>query len=149
MTLAAELELPTFDHTDATLRGDRYRAAMAGVRGHDGWLAAGPFGFIVLDREAGEFFLRTKDAVFPGLTIADLFGIGDGPLHEEIVKNIISVNGEDHRRLRNLVNPALAPRAVDRYRPGMRRFLERLLADVPPAGRCEFIAAFAKPYPSW
>jgi hypothetical protein len=99
MTLAAELELPTFDHTDATLRGDRYRAAMAGVRGHDGWLAAGPFGFIVLDREAGEFFLRTKDAVFPGLTIADLFGIGDGPLHEEIVKNIISVNGEDHRRL--------------------------------------------------
>ena len=85
----------------------------------------------MLDREAGEFFLRTKAAVFPGLTIADLFGITDGPLREEIVRNIINVNGDDHRRLRNLVNPALAPRAVDRYRPAMRRFLEQLLAEVP------------------
>jgi len=148
MALATELELPTFDHTDAALRGDHYRTAMAAVRGYEGWLAAGPFGFIVLDRDAAEFFLRTKHAVFPGLIIADLFGIADGPLHEEIVKNIINVNGDDHRRLRNLVNPALAPRAVNRYRPAMRRFLAQLLADVPPDGRCEFIATFAKPYPS-
>ena len=109
MTLAAELELPSFDHTDAELRGDRYRAAMASLEGHDGWLAASPFGYIVLDREAGEFFLRTKAAVFPGLTIADLFQITDGPLREEIVKNIINVNGDDHRRLRNLVNPRSRP----------------------------------------
>ena len=80
---------------------------MAALHGHDGWLASCPFGFMVLDREAGEFFLRTKDAVFPGLTIAELFGIADGPLHEEIVRNIININGADHRRLRNLVNPAL------------------------------------------
>jgi cytochrome P450 len=146
--LAGELELPTFDHTDAELRGERYRAAMAAVHGHDGWLAAGPFGFIVLDREAGEFFLRTRDAVFPGLTIAQLFGIEEGPLHEEIVKNIININGGDHRRLRNLVNPALAPRAIDRYRPAMRTFLGQLLAEVPPDGRCDFIETLAKPYPS-
>ena len=148
MPLAAELELPSFDHTDATLRGDRYRQAMAALRGHDGWLAASPFGFIMLDRDAGEFFLRTKAALFPGLTIADLFGITDGPLREEIVKNIINLGGDHHRRLRNLVNPALAPRAVDRYRPAMRRFLEQLLAEVPSDGRFEFIADFAKPYPS-
>src|SRR5919204_6750310 len=146
--LASELELPTFDNTDPSLRGGMYRDAMNGLEGHEGWLAAGPFGFIVLDREAGEFFLRTKDAVFPGLTIGELFGIDDGPLHEEIVKNIININGEDHRRLRNLVNPALAPRTVDRYRPAMRRFLSDLLAALPADGRCEFIEAFAKPYPS-
>jgi cytochrome P450 len=149
MPLATELDLPSFDHTDPTLRGARYREAMAAVQSHEGWLAASPFGFIVLDREAGETFLRTKSAVFPGLTIAEIFQISDGPLHEEIVKNIINVNGDDHRRLRNLVNPALAPRAVDRYRPAMRRFLEQLLRDNLPAdGRCDFIDAFAKPYPS-
>jgi cytochrome P450 len=148
VTLAAELELPSFDHTDAGLRGDRYRAAMTELTGYEGWLASSPFGYIVLDREAGEFFLRTRAAVFPGLTIADLFQVTDGPLREEIVKNIINVNGADHRRLRNLVNPALAPRAVDRYRPAMRRFLDQLLDQVPADGRCEFIATFAKPYPS-
>jgi cytochrome P450 len=148
MPLVSELELPFFDHTDATLRGERYRKAMTALRGHDGWLAQCPFGFMVLDRDAGEFFLRTKEAAFPGLAIAELFSISDGPLHEEIIGNIINVNGSDHRRLRNLVNPALAPRAVDRYRPAMRSFLDELLAAVPGGGSYEFIGSFAKPYPS-
>ncbi len=148
MPLATELELPSFDHTDPALQGERYREAMATLAGHDGWLATNSFGFTVLDRESGEFFLRTRDAVFPGLTIAQLFGIEDGPLHEEIVKNIININGTDHQRLRSLINPALAPRAVARYRPAMRAFLEQLLAGLPAHGRCEFISDFAKPYPS-
>jgi cytochrome P450 len=148
MTAASELELPHFDHTDPALSGERYRRAMADLRGRDGWLAACPFGFVVLDREAAEFFLRTRDAVFPGLTIADLFGIAEGPLHEEIVGNIININGSDHRRLRNLVNPALAPRAVARYRPKMRSFLAELIGAIATDGRCEFIEEIAKPYPS-
>jgi cytochrome P450 len=148
MPLASELELPHFDHTDQSLRGGHYRDSMAALTGRDGWLAANPFGFTVLDRESGEFFLRTKDAVFPGLTIAEIFSITDGPLHEEIVKNIININGDDHRRLRNLVNPALSPRAADRYRPAMRGFLAQLTDALPADGRCEFIEQFAKPYPS-
>ncbi|MGA9857175.1 MAG: cytochrome P450 [Solirubrobacteraceae bacterium] len=148
MPLAAELELPLFDHTDTGLRGARYRQAMAAIDAHDDWLAACPFGFLVVEREAAEFFLRTRSATFPGMTIADLFGISEGPLHEEIVKNIININGDDHRRLRNLVNPALSPRAVARYRPAMRAFLAELLDSVGADGRCEFIADVAKPYPS-
>ena len=148
MPLATELELPQFDHTAPGLSGERYRAAMAEIESHDGWLAANPYGYTVIEREAGEFFLRTRDAVFPGLTIAQLFGITDGPLHEEIVRNIININGADHSRLRKLVNPALAPRAVERYRPAMRRFLGQLLEQVPADGRMDFVAAFAKPYPS-
>lgn len=148
MPLATELPLPHFDHTDGTLRGERYRQAMADLRGHDGWLAACPFGYIVLEREPAEFFLRSREAVFPGLTLAQLFGIDEGPLHEEIVRNILTQNGTDHRRLRNLVNPALAPRAVGRYRPAMRAFLAELLDAAATGARCEFIAEVAKPYPS-
>ena len=146
--LATELELPTLDHTDVHLRGARYREAMDALRGHEGWLARNPFGFTVLDRESAEAFLRSRATVFPGLAIAELFEITDGPLHEEIVKNIININGEDHRRLRNLVNPALAQRRVERYRPAMRKFLDQLLSALPADGRCEFIEDFAKPYPS-
>jgi cytochrome P450 len=146
--LATELDLPSFDHTDPALQGDRYRTAMAGLEGRDGWLASCPYGFMVLDRDAGEFFLRTKEAIFPGLKIAELFGIEDGPLYEEIVKNIININGADHGRLRGLVNPALAPRAVDRFRPAMRTFLQGLIRDVPADGRLDFVDAIAKPYPS-
>jgi len=68
-------------------------------------------------------------------------------------RNILHVNGPDHARLRSLVNPALSQRAVERYRPAMRGFLEGLLQRAQAASqernvRCEFVEAFAKPYPS-
>src|SRR5437763_6807779 len=147
MALVSELELPSFDFMDASLRGERFHETMASLRGQ-GWLAAGELGFFVLDREASEFILRSKKVKFPGLQVAEVFGVTEGPLYEEITRNILNIDGDDHRRLRNLVNPALAPRAVDRYRPAMRRFLEQLFSELPADGHCEFVAAIAKPYPS-
>src|SRR5271163_1774688 len=127
MTLVGELELPLFDYTEPSLRGERFHAAMAALRG-EGWLARGPFGYMVLDRQSAEFFLRTRSATFPGMKIAEIFGVSEGPLYEQMQRNILHVNGPDHSRLRSLVNPALSPRAVERYRPAMRSFLEDLLA---------------------
>jgi cytochrome P450 len=147
MTLIGELELPTFDYTDPDLRGERFGAAMRELRAQ-GWLASSPIAYFVLDREAATFFLRTRSATFPGMTIADLFGVTEGPLHEEMRRNILHLDGDVHRRLRNLVNPAFTPRAADRWRPAMRGFLEELWAQVEAAGSCELVAAFAKPYPS-
>jgi cytochrome P450 len=69
-------------------------------------------------------------------------------LLEQMRRNILHVNGDDHRRLRNLVNPAFTPRAADRWRPAMRDFLARLWEPLAEVGRCEFVGAFAKPYPS-
>jgi cytochrome P450 len=146
MTLVDELELPGLDYTDPALRGSRFHDAMREL-GAQGWLAAGPFGYVVLDREACEFFLRTRSAIFPGMTIAEIFDVREGPLHEEMSRNILHLNGPDHTRLRSLVNPALSPRAVERYRPVMRGFLGELF-DGLATGRCEFVEAFAKPYPS-
>ncbi len=147
MTLVGDLELKSFDYTDPDLKGERFHAAMRELAA-EGWLAAGPYGYVVLDREAGEFFLRTRSAIFPGMKIAELFDVKEGPLWEEMKRNILHVNGVDHTRLRSLVNPALTPRAVERWRPAMRKFLDELYAPVASAGRCEFVGAFAKPYPS-
>ncbi len=163
MALVTELELPAFDYTDPSMRGESFHRAMSEVRAK-GWLAQAPYGYMTLDREAGEFFLRTRAATFPGMKIAEIFGVQEGPLFEQMRRNILQVNGPDHSRLRGLVNPALSPRAVERYRPAMRGFLERLLADAISASRgatggdgtgmrakevsCEFVEAFAKPYPS-
>src|ERR1700694_2948641 len=126
MKLASELEIPSFDSTDPSLKGERFHEAMGEARAA-GWLAAGPHGLIVLDREAAEFFLRTRSAIFPGVKIAEIFGVSEGPLYGQMKGNILHVNGPDHSRLRSLVNPALSPRAVERYRPRMREFLAELL----------------------
>jgi cytochrome P450 len=162
MALVSDLELPAFDYTDPSLRGDRFHVAMSELR-DGGWLAQGPFGYIVLDRESAEFFLRTRSATFPGMKIAEIFGVTEGPLYEQMKHNILHVNGPDHARLRSLVNPSLSPRAVGRYAPVMRAFLQELLeqalassAALSDSDRgseegsvsCEFVEAFAKPYPS-
>src|SRR5262245_9621270 len=147
MTALSELELPLLDLNDPTLRGERFHEVMFRLR-EQGWLAASPLGCYVLDRESAAHFLRTRQATFPGQKIAEIFGIEDGPLREEIDRNILHVNGDDHRRLRNLVNPAFTPRAADRWRPAMRMYLEQLWDAVRDDGRCEFVESFAKPYPS-
>jgi cytochrome P450 len=145
--LATDLELPELDYLDPDLRGERFHEVMHDLAERS-WLASSPLGFFVLDREAAAFFLRTKSATFPGMKIAEMFGIDDGPLYEEMKRNILHIDGDHHRRLRNLVNPAFTPRSADRWRPAMRQFLEQLWEGVVSDGRMEFVDAFAKPYPS-
>src|ERR1700761_3522544 len=141
MTRVSELDLPSFETTDTAMRGEACQRAMADLRAQSaasdgqGWLARSPFGYMTLDRDAGEFFLRTRSAIFPGMKIAEIFGVERGPLYEQMRRNILHVNGADHTRLRSLVNPALSPRAVERYRPAMREFLEQLLARAVVASR--------------
>jgi cytochrome P450 len=147
MPTVTELELPELDFFDVGLRGERFHRTMDELS-RANWLATSPVGFFVLDRESAAFFLRTKAATFPGMKIAEMFEVPEGPLLEQMRRNILHINGDDHRRLRNLVNPAFTPRAAAQWRPAMRDFLERLWAPLTDAGGCEFVEAFAKPYPS-
>lgn len=148
MTLVSDLTLPKLDLSDPGLKGELWHAGMRSMLDSGNWMAEAPLATVILDREAGEFFLRNKSAVFPGVLIAQIFGIEDGPLYEQIVNNIINVNGEAHRRLRGLVNPSLSPRSAKTYRPAMREFLEALWSDVEGEEEFDFIEAFARPYPS-
>src|SRR5947209_14419041 len=147
MAIVTELELPEFDYLADDLTGEVYHQRLAEVRSK-GWLASSPLSYVVLDREAGEFFLRSKGTAFPGREIADLFGVTGGRLREQIDANILNQTGERHRRLRSLVGPAFTPRAAAHWRPVMHEFAQRLWEGMAGGQECEFVTAFAKPYPS-
>jgi cytochrome P450 len=147
MNLVSDLDLPAFDYAAPDFSADRYHAQLAGIR-QRGWLATSPLAYIVLDHDAGEFFLRSRKTAFPGRQIAEFFGVTSGPLAEHIDANILNLGGEQHRRLRALVGPALTPRAADRWRPAMRGFLADLWTRAASDGGCDFVAAVARPYPS-
>ena len=74
MTIVTDLELPVFDLTSPELTGDVYHERLARLRERawGGWLAGSPRSCIVLDRESGEFFLRSGATAFPGRQIAEL-----------------------------------------------------------------------------
>ena len=150
MTDVSELDLAEVDLTGGELTGERYHQQLAELTaaGQLAWLARSPLAYVVLDRESGEFFLRSRQTAFPGREMADLFGVTSGPLREQIDANILNLRGDRHRRLRALVGPAFTPRAADRWRPVMRDFLQQLWGPVQAAQACDVVAAIAKPYPA-
>jgi cytochrome P450 len=148
MAAVTELDLPAFDYTDPELVGDPWHAAVRDAR-ERGWLArAEPVGFFVLDREAAAFFLRTPKATFPGTRILEVQGVTSGPLWERLRGNLLDLDGETHRRLRKLVQPAFTPPAADRWRPAMRRHLAELFEPIAGGDPFEATEALCKPYPA-
>jgi cytochrome P450 len=147
MPVVTDLDLPELDPADPSLSGWKWHVEANALLDAGKWLAKGPLSLVVLDREAGEFFLRNRAAEFPGKLLGQMFGITSGPLHEEITRNIINQNGETHRRLRSLVNPSLTPRAANKWRPVMREILEDLHSELE-SDSFDFVSRFSRPYPS-
>jgi cytochrome P450 len=144
----AELEVPTWDYTDETITGPRFHEVMLGLA-EQSWIArADPVGWIVLDHEAVAFFMRTAQANFPGILMLEVQGVTEGPMWDRMKGNLLDLRGDDHRRQRKLVQHAFAPKEADKLRPLMRQELEKMWDAVAADGQCEFVDAFAKPYPA-
>ncbi|GAA2448880.1 cytochrome P450 [Actinomadura vinacea] len=58
------------------------------------------------------------------------------------------LNGEDHVKLRRVVNPFFAPAAVKRMEELAHRRCAELVEEVRPKGSCDFVAEFAIRYPT-
>ena len=147
MPLVTELDLPVFGVDDADLVGERFHEAMTGLLA-EGWLARTDVGVVVLDREAVDRVLRTRNARMPAIELLELQGITEGPIHDQLSGNLLNLHGEAHRRQRGLVQSAFSPQAAERLRPTMRGHLEELLAAADLDGGCDFVSAVAKPYPA-
>jgi cytochrome P450 len=144
----AELEVPTWDYTDETITGPRFHEVMLGLA-EQSWIArADPVGWIVLDHEAVAFFMRTAQANFPGILMLEVQGVTEGPMWDRMKGNLLDLRGDDHRRQRKLVQHAFSPKEADKLRPLMRQELEKMWDAVAADGQCEFVDAFAKPYPA-
>ncbi|HEX8741776.1 MAG TPA: cytochrome P450 [Thermoleophilaceae bacterium] len=147
-TAIAELDLPKLEYQDAEIKGPRFQETMRELRERN-WLArVDPVGYAVLDREAAAHFLRSRSLTFPGRRMLEVQGVTSGPLYERFKGNLLDLDGDDHRRLRKLVQPAFTPPAADRHRPAMQAFLEALHGRVAADGRCDVVEAFAQPYPA-
>jgi len=62
-------------------------------------------------------------------------------------QSILSMEGEEHARLRRLVAPAFTPASANRLRPTMRAVVSELIDAVAADGECEFVADICEPYP--
>ena len=141
----AGVPAPFIDTLDPAYDADIH-AAHAAARAQS-WYAATPFGILLLryaDVQAVLRDRRWRELGADGLAAA---GISGGPLWDWFHQIMSTQEGEAHARLRRLVSQAFTPRSVERLRPVMREVAHELLDRFAAAGRCEFVAAFAAPYP--
>ena len=71
-------------------------------------------------------------------------GAGD---QVEMRPNLLSVEGEDHRRLRRLVSAPFTPASSEALRPFMREHADRLLEPLAQRRGGDLVAEFCRPYP--
>src|ERR1700757_3719686 len=145
MTIAIDAGLPeiAYDHTDTPeeaheiLRQAREQAP----------IAIGPHGPEVLGYELVRTVLRDPRFVTVRGFGLDLQGITSGPLWDRAVANILSLDGEQHHRLRRLVSKAFSPRSAAHLRDVVVAVITGLVNSVATVGRCDVVTDIAKRYP--
>ncbi|MBU9763370.1 cytochrome P450 [Mycobacterium sp. TNTM28] len=110
-------------------------------------IALGPIGPEVLSYEMARAVLRDPRFGIPQGIHLSAHGITSGPLWDRVTRSILNMEGEEHRRLRSLVARAFTPRATARMHDAIHNVVNELLDGIHDAGRCEFVADVARPYP--
>jgi cytochrome P450 len=140
-----EADLPTVSYEDAPtpqIAHERLKQAR-----QQGAIAMGAHGPEILSYELAHTALRDhRLAPPPGLGL-EAQGITSGPLWDRVTASILSVNGEDHSRLRRLVSKAFTPRSVARLDTTIVEIINQLIDPLMAGGRSEIVTDIARPYP--
>jgi len=138
VTESAFLDLadPAFDVTSRVVLGAR----------EQDWYARTPYGWAILRYEQGTAVLKDRrfrqgNARWPAQN-----GVHDGPFVQWWRETLLSLEGEDHLRLRRLLGPAFRSKAIEAMRPRFQLLAGELIDAFAPRGRVEFVGEFAEPY---
>jgi cytochrome P450 len=143
--MTSDIALPTIACQDNP-KPDEFHEALAEAQ-RQGPIALGPYGPEVLSYELVRTVLRDSRFVIPkgiGLVVQ---GITSGPIWDRVTKQLLSLDGAQHQRLRRLVAKAFSPRAAERMRGACVDVITELLDQHIAAGRCDFVADIARAYP--
>ena len=127
---------PSFSITSAAVHEARERS----------WYARTNYGLAVLRYdEVGRLLkhpkLRQGSVAWPAHN-----GVTEGPFARWWASWVLNKEGEEHHRLRRLMNPAFANRHVRGLVPRFQALATELVDGFAAPDRCEFVTEFAEPY---
>jgi cytochrome P450 len=127
---------PAFDVTSEEVRRAR----------EEDWYVETSYGWAVLRYEEGAALLKDRrfrqgNAQWPAQN-----GIHSGMFSDWWQEVLLSLEGDDHLRLRRLLQPAFRSKTIAAMRPRFQALADELIDGFAPRGGVEFIAEFAEPY---
>ena len=110
------------------------------------WYATTEYGLAVLRYEQVNRLLkhpklRQGSAAWPAHN-----GVTEGPFAQWFASWILNKEGEEHHRLRRLMNPAFSNKLIGGLVPRFQALATELIDNFAEPDRCEFVSEFAEPY---
>jgi cytochrome P450 len=110
------------------------------------WYATTPYGIAVLryeemSRLLKHPMLRQGSVAWPAHN-----GVTEGPFARWWQSWILNKEGEEHHRLRRLMNPAFSPKLIGGLVPRFQALAGELIDAFAEPDQCEFVSEFAEPY---
>ena len=126
--------------------GFSIRSAQVMAARESNWYATTPFGIAILRYEDANTLLKDKRLFQGTRKWPSHYGIEDGLLAAWWQKMLLSIEGEDHLRLRKLAGPAFSPKTIEPLAPFFADLANELIDNFIDKGSCEFMSEFAEPF---
>lgn len=135
--------VPSFDVTDPafSITSDEVHEAR-----EKSWYATTPYGLAVLRYEQVNRLIKHPKLRQGGAAWPAHNGVTEGPFAEWFASWILNKEGEEHHRLRRLMNPAFSPKLIGSLVPRFQALANELIDNFAEPDRCEFVSEFAEPY---
>ena len=110
------------------------------------WYARTNYGIAVLRYDEVSKLLKSPKLIQGSAKWPAHNGVHGGLFFDWWTKNLLVLEGEDHHRIRRLLNPAFSPRLIKDLVPRFQDLANELVDAFIDKGACEFVADFAEPY---
>lgn len=131
-----DLSDPAFDVTSAQVHAAR----------DDDWYAETNWGWAVLRYDESQALLKDRRFIQGNAKWPAQNGIHSGMFSDWWAETLLSLEGEDHARLRRLLRPAFRNKTIAAMSPTFQALAHELIDRFAARGRVEFVSEFAEPY---
>jgi cytochrome P450 len=135
--------VPVFDVTDPefSITSDEVHEAR-----ERNWYATTPYGIAVLRYEQVNKLLKHRNLKQGSAAWLAHNGVTEGPFARWWASWVLNKEGEEHHRLRRLMNPAFSGKLIGGLVPRFQALATELIDNFAEPDRCEFVSEFAEPY---
>lgn len=130
-----------FSHEDFAMKSAEVEAARA-----QSWYATTNYGIAVLRYAEVGALLRNTDLRQGSARWPELNGVHDGPFYSWWREVLTVLEGDEHTRIRRLVNPVFTPKSARASIPFFNELANELIDGFIDRGECEFMDEFAEPF---
>ena len=110
------------------------------------WYATTPYGLAVLRYDEMSRLLKHPKLRQGSVAWPAHNGVTQGPFADWFASWILNKEGEEHHRLRRLMNPAFSPKLIGGLVPRFQALANELVDSFRHPDSCEFVSEFAEPY---